>query len=94
LINLRGYFLIFGFLLKKFINHFRKKRKNRGMFYMSFRSYAIYLEIFRDDGSLSKEHPKILTLIFWGGGEVGSGVNKKLTNGFSDHENSYIDGFK
>jgi len=34
----------------------------------------------------------MLTLIL--GGKGGSGVNEKLTNGFSDPENPYNDSFK
>jgi len=60
---------------------------------MSFRSYPIFLLIFLDQVPLESSNTENLDRNFWEeSGE--SGVNKKLTNGFSDPHNPYNDCLK
>jgi len=92
LITSGEYLLFLVFYFKKFICHFRKIGKNMGMF-ICHSGHTLYFWCFFDTRFLSKENPKILTLIL--GGKGGSGVKeKKLTNGFYDPENPYNDGLK
>jgi len=58
---------------------------------MSFRSYPIFLVIFRDKVSFERR-PKNVGLNLER--KRGSGVKINLTNDFSDPENLYNDGFK